>query len=262
LSLIIGRFGCIKGKRKTQGVYYTPAYITQYIVDVALGGYLRRQEAALRVEYALDRLSTRVTKKRQQIEVKFWEAYRAIIVKTRVIDPACGSGAFLIAAFEYLSREYERVNTAIAELKLGQRSVFDLNKTILNNNLYGVDLSPESVEITKLSLWLKTAERGKPLTDLNANIKAGNSIVNDPNIDARAFNWEAAFPDIFVAGGFDVVIGNPPYVRSNVLPDRVKIYLQDNYATSHGSADLYVYFYEQGLNLLKPGGITGDTYPT
>jgi hypothetical protein len=94
------KFDANKGKRKTQGVYYTPAYITQYIVDVALGGYLRRQEAALRVEYDLDNLSTRVTKKRQQNEVKFWEAYRAIIVQTRVIDPACGSGAFLIAAFE------------------------------------------------------------------------------------------------------------------------------------------------------------------
>ncbi len=168
-----------KGKRKTQGVYYTPAFITQYIVGVALGGYLSRKEQALRDRYQLEQIPNRATKQKRDAETQFWEAYRdEVLLKTRVIDPACGSGAFLIAAFDYLSREYERVNEALAALALasqtggkvasefvGQRSLFDLNKTILNNNLYGVDLSPESVEITKLSLWLKTAEQGNNTSD-------------------------------------------------------------------------------------------------
>jgi hypothetical protein len=151
-----------KGKRKTQGVFYTPAFITQYIVEVALGGYLKQREQEIRDRFQLEQIPKKNTKQRRETEIKLWETYRdEVLRKTRVIDPACGSGAFLIAAFDYLMREYERVNQAIAALELqgdggaefvGQRSLFDLNKTILNSNLYGVDLSPESVEITKLSL--------------------------------------------------------------------------------------------------------------
>lgn len=257
-----------KGKRKTQGVYYTPAFITQYIVDVALGGYLSRKEQALRERYELEQISNRATKQKRDAETQFWEAYRdEVLLKTRVIDPACGSGAFLIAAFDYLSREYERVNEALAALALasqtggkvasefvGQRSLFDLNKTILNNNLYGVDLSPESVEITKLSLWLKTAEQGKTLTYLDDNIKVGNSIVADPSVDSRAFDWQAQFSSVFADGGFDVVIGNPPYVRQELLTP-VKPYLQKHYESYDGVADLYTYFYEKGVKILKPEGL-------
>ncbi|MBD2546266.1 Eco57I restriction-modification methylase domain-containing protein [Planktothricoides raciborskii] len=253
-----------KGKRKTQGVFYTPAFITQYIVEVALGGYLKKQEQEIRDRLQLEQISPRATKKRQQAEIQFWETYRDEVLKqTRVIDPACGSGAFLIAAFEYLLREYERVNQALASLEIGgkkdaeivgQRSLFDLNRTILNQNLYGVDLSPESVEITKLSLWLKTAEKGKTLTDLDGNIKVGNSLVDDPEVAERAFNWQAEFPEVFADGGFDVAIGNPPYVRQELLSP-IKPYLQKKYQSYDGVADLYAYFYEQGLNILKPGGV-------
>jgi type I restriction-modification system DNA methylase subunit len=244
-----------KGKRKTQGVFYTPAFITQYIVGVALGGYLDRQEEALRDEFRLDKIPESYTRQRLKAEIDFWEAYRdRVLLKTRVVDPACGSGAFLIAAFDYLMRQYERVNEALAALKKGQYSVFDLNKTILNNNLYGVDLSPESVEITKLSLWLKTAERGKTLTYLDDNIKVGNSIIDDPQVDRNAFSWEQAFPKVFADGGFDVAIGNPPYVRQELLSP-FKPYLQAHYQCYDGVADLYAYFYEKGVNLLKPGGV-------
>jgi len=244
-----------KGKRKTQGVFYTPAYITQYIVEVALGGYLSRGEQALRDRFQLEQIPDRATRKKQDAEIQFWEAYRdEVLLQTRVIDPACGSGAFLIAAFDYLSRQYERVNQALAELKSGQRSVFDLNKTILNNNLYGVDLSPESVEITKLSLWLKTAERGKPLTYLDDNIQVGNSIVHDPQVTERAFDWQSAFSQVFAKGGFDVAIGNPPYVRQELLSP-IKPYLQQHYESYDGVADLYTYFYEKGLKILKPDGV-------
>lgn len=253
-----------KGKRKTQGVFYTPAFITQYIVEVALGGYLKQREQEIRDRFQLEQIPKKNTKQRREAEIKLWETYRdEVLRKTRVIDPACGSGAFLIAAFDYLMREYERVNQAIAALELqrddsaefvGQRSLFDLNKTILNSNLYGVDLSPESVEITKLSLWLKTAELGQSLTYLDDNIKVGNSIVDDPSVAERAFNWQAEFPDVFAVGGFDVVIGNPPYVRQELLSP-IKPYLQANYESYDGVADLYAYFYEKGVKILKSGGV-------
>ena len=244
-----------KGKRKTQGVYYTPEFITQYMVEIALGGYLKRKNQEIVDRLKLDLSSTaKMTKQRRSAEIQYWEVYRDVLIKTRVIDPACGSGAFLIAAFDYLYREYERVNKALAILEEGQRRVFELNKTLLNENLYGVDLSSESVEITKLSLWLKTAESGKALTYLDDNIKVGNSIVDDPTVTDRAFNWETGFPKVFADGGFDVAIGNPPYVRQELLLP-IKSYLQQNYEAYHGMADLYVYFYEKGLKILKPSGI-------
>lgn len=253
-----------KGKRKTQGVFYTPAFITQYIVEVALGGYLKQREQEIRDRFQLEQIPKKNTKQRRETEIKLWETYRdEVLKKTRVIDPACGSGAFLIAAFDYLMREYERVNQAIAALELqgdggaefvGQRSLFDLNKTILNSNLYGVDLSPESVEITKLSLWLKTAEAGQTLTYLDDNIKVGNSIVDDSSVAERAFNWQGEFSDVFAAGGFDVVIGNPPYVRQELLSP-IKPYLQAHYESYDGVADLYTYFYEKGIKILNSGGV-------
>jgi hypothetical protein len=253
-----------QGRRKTQGVYYTPAFITQYIVGVALGEYLERKEKALWEAMGIDQIRANAVRQRQRAEIQFWERYRdEVLTQTRVIDPACGSGAFLIAAFDFLNRKYEEVNERLAALKtedesgefVGQRSLFDLTKTILNQNLYGVDLSPESVEITKLSLWLKTAERGKTLTYLDDNIKVGNSIIADPAFDpAYAFDWAAAFPAVFASGGFDVVIGNPPYVRQELLTP-FKPYLQEHYATYDGVADIYVYFYEKGLNILRPHGI-------
>jgi hypothetical protein len=146
--------------------------------------------------------------------------------------------------------------------------LFDLDRQILQENLFGVDLNRESVEITKLSLWLKTASRDKPLNNLDRNIRCGNSLVEPPGSDApqalieafealpadiRPFDWREAFSDVLARGGFDVVIGNPPYVRQEALGP-LKPYLAQCYASYHGVADLYVYFYERGLELLAPGG--------
>jgi len=235
------------GQRKTQGVFYTPAFITQYIVKAALGTYLDRREEELRDRFGnLDDRST---------EIAFWQAYRdEVLLQTRVLDPACGSGAFLIAAFSYLSRQYDRVAQALSALEFEEENGLDRDETILTRNLYGVDLSPESAEITKLSLWLQTARPGKPLTDLDDRIKVGNSIVADAGFDGKAFDWEAAFPEVFASGGFDVVIGNPPYVRQELLSS-IKLYLQTHYESYNGVADLYTYFYERGVKLLKPDGI-------
>ncbi|WP_028084746.1 Eco57I restriction-modification methylase domain-containing protein [Dolichospermum circinale] len=242
-----------QGKRKKLGVFYTPAYITQYIVEVAIGGYLQKREDELRQRLKIGEFID--TAENQKREIEFWRSYRdEVLVKTRVLDPACGSGAFLIAAFDYFAGQYQRVNDNLRFLKYETLENIELDKTILSNNLFGVDLSPESVEITKLSLWLKTATQGKTLTYLDDNIKIGNSIINDAKITDLPFNWESEFSQVFADGGFDVVIGNPPYIRQELLSP-FKPYLQENYQTYDGVADIYIYFYEKGLNLLKPAGI-------
>ncbi|MDB9465124.1 Eco57I restriction-modification methylase domain-containing protein [Dolichospermum circinale] len=242
-----------QGKRKKLGVFYTPAYITQYIVEVAIGGYLQKREYELRQRLKIGEFID--TAENQKREIEFWRSYRdEVLVKTRVLDPACGSGAFLIAAFDYFAGQYQRVNDNLRFLKYETLENIELDKTILSNNLFGVDLSPESVEITKLSLWLKTATQGKTLTYLDDNIKIGNSIINDAKITDLPFNWESEFSQVFADGGFDVVIGNPPYIRQELLSP-FKPYLQENYQTYDGVADIYIYFYEKGLNLLKPAGI-------
>ncbi|WP_375417606.1 DNA methyltransferase, partial [uncultured Hymenobacter sp.] len=178
-----------QGKRKQDGIFYTPDYITRYIVGQAVGGWLRerRQEAGLDELPDLtdaDRASVRVnqtTKRlaiptpRVQQHLAAWEAYGQRLRTVRVLDPACGSGAFLNEAFGYLLREGQAVNAALAELRAGQFEVFDLDRHILQHNLYGVDLNPESVQITRLSLWLQTANPGRPLTALDHSIRCGNS---------------------------------------------------------------------------------------
>ena len=126
--------------------------------------------------------------------------------------------------------------------------------TLDSRLLRGVDLNEEAIEICRLSLWIKTAERGKALTSLDHTIRVGNSIVADRSVHPKAFDWQAEFPEVFGAGGFDVVVANPPYVRQELLGP-VKPYLQSAYEVYHGMADLYVYFYELGVRLLKPGGL-------
>ena len=133
---------------------------------------------------------------------------------------------------------------------------------ILENNIFGVDINEESVEIARLALWLRTAKVGRKLNDLSRNIKVGNSLISDPSV-ARdlAFDWEAAFPQVFAKGGFDVVIGNPPYVRQELLPILEKEWLIKNYQVGNGTADLYTYFYEKSLILLKEKGLLGFITP-
>ncbi len=131
-----------------------------------------------------------------------------------------------------------------------------MDREILAGNLHGVDLNPEPVEITKLSLWLKTAKRGKLLQDLEQSIKCGNSLIANKNEHGRAFDWKAEFPEIIARGGFDIVLGNPPYVRMETIKP-FKPYLEKHYAVSADRADLYAYFYEKGFELLRPGGRLG-----
>ena len=256
-----------KTRRKKEGAFYTPSFITRYIVEQALGGVVADRFEQLRAAqqkaakgaaktaladpqvYKLDEL----TKPARAALVAFWEAWQDELTTIRLLDPACGSGAFLIEAFDQLHATYEQSNDRLAELR-GHRTLFDLDRQILENNLYGVDLNEEAIEICRLSLWIKTAERGKALTSLDHPIRVGNSVVDDASVHPKAFDWKAAFPEVFERGGFDVVVGNPPYVRQEWLSD-YKPYLQSTYRAYHGMADLYVYFYELGLRMLKPGGL-------
>ncbi len=261
----------VSGKRKQEGVVYTPDGITAFIVEQTLGNYLNERREAARAAYldpkappgdvryraptATEKKSVKVRDAARLSEFLFWHRWREALSEIRVLDPACGSGAFLIAAFDVLDAEYRQVNEQIQAIT-GNPDLFDINREILNRNLYGVDLNPESIEITKLSLWLKTAQYGKPLQSLEARLRVGNSLIDDAAWTPRPFEWNAAFPEVMAAGGFDVVLGNPPYVRMERLK-AVKPYLEAHYTVAAERADLYCYFFELGVRLLKPGGRLG-----
>ena len=153
-----------------------------------------------------------------------------------------------------MARRYRDAVSALSEL--GVEIDFDIFDEIVTKNLFGVDLNPELVEITRLSLWLKTARREHRLQNLEATIQCGDSLIDDPAFTDRPFDWQAAFPDVFARGGFDVVIGNPPYVRMELLKPE-KPYLEEHYVVAADRADLYAYFFERGVRLLKQGGRLG-----
>lgn len=245
-----------EGKRKKTGVFYTPKHITRHIVETTIGNWLEDKKAELGY-YELPEIKEFWTTKGLSVNAKkhleFWKKYRDAVKNMKIIDPACGSGAFLIEAFDYLMKISEYIKEQIASFNIsGSYSLTeDITSSILLNNIYGVDLSAESVEITKLALWLKTADPSRPLENLDENIKHGNSVVDDKQIDENfAFNWKEEFREIFENGGFDIVIGNPPYVRQESIKE-IKPHLQKNYAVYTGVADLYCYFYELGYKLLK-----------
>ncbi len=274
--------------RKAGGVYYTPQYIVEYIVEQTIG---------------------------KLAEGKTPEE----VAQLKIIDPACGSGSFLLGAYDYLLKWHlkhytpefiklsevasdSNVVTKQREAAIRQRNKLPLTpegylttglkKQILLNNIYGVDLDTQAVEVTKLSLLLKCME-GETASSINAemrfgervlptldnNIKSGNSLIDldfyDTQIDfgedkkIKPFNWQQAFPDVFSPSlrgtkqsadarkvGFDAVIGNPPYVRQEMLSG-IKPYLQKKYKVYHGMADLYSYFFERGIALLNEIGLFG-----
>ncbi len=249
-----------KSRRKKEGIYYTPNYITKYIVENSLGKYLED----IRKELGEDDLPDLESATNVQTEgryrkriLKFYQYYEERVKQVKVLDPACGSGAFLNQAFDFLLDEYKEIHKRISDLVEGQTTIFDSDtyqREVLQDNLYGVDINEESVEITKLSLWLKTADSRKALPYLDDNIKCGNSLINDPEVAGdKAFDWNIEFPEIMERGGFDVVIGNPPYVRQEQLHD-FKDYLSIKYNAYNNSADIYCYFIEKGITLVKENG--------
>lgn len=256
--------------KKAGGVYYTPAYIVEYIVKQTVGKLI--------ADKSPDE-----------------------IAPLRILDPACGSGSFLLGAYQLLLDYHldwyvehlhaPQTRDRIYQSPKGWRLTTAEKKRILLNNIYGVDIDRQAVEVTKLSLLLKVLEDetqeslGKQLAlfqepalpHLDANIRCGNSLIGldyfveqlmpdaDETRRINPMDWAREFPGIMRNGGFDCVIGNPPYVRIQMMkewaPREVEIYKQKYAAASAGNYDLYVVFVEKGLSLLKPWGRLGFIVP-
>ncbi len=271
-----------EGKRNKDGIFYTPKYVTKYIVENSIGKYLEQKRIELgeqrlptltEEDYKTE-LKTKIINRKKVTEteyktnnlqkhIDFWKRYREVVKNIKVLDPACGSGAFLNEAFNYLHKVGTYINDKIIDLT-GEYSFFDLDKEILKNNLYGVDLNEESIEITKLSLWLKTANKYSLLTTLDNNIKCGNSLINDNEIEPdKSFDWNTEFKEVMNNGGFDVIIGNPPYVSTKSIPENHRQYYWNQYEELLISEiDLYeLFLYEFCKNKLKRDGILGFITP-
>ncbi len=264
--------------RKAGGVYYTPAYIVEYIVENTLGKLLAPDGS------------------KEPISIP-------AAAKLKVCDPACGSGSFLIVAYQFLldwhrDRYCEDVtkwskgkNATLYQAKGGEwRLTTAEKKRILLNNIHGVDIDAAAVEVTKLSLLLKVLEgetsqigqrdfikeRERILPDLANNIKCGNSLIgpdfyDSPEMDlldddaryhVNVFDWKSGFPEVFKQGGFDCVIGNPPYVRSRHLADHEKKYYAKRFETALYQPDLFAFFVENGSKNLAPQGRLGFIIPS
>ena len=293
--------------RKAGGVYYTPQYIVNYIVENTIGEMLRLRSA----------------------NDKTFDLYDH--PKLTILDPACGSGSFLVGAYSFLLDRYlesytdkKRLQKSLKNGLIYQvsentyRLSITVKQHILLHHIYGVDIDYQAVEVTKLSLLLKLMEDEntesadrlfkhsdvKLLPDLQNNIKCGNSLIgsdfyNDKNLSlfgkeemrkVNVFDWEKEFAEVFPSThstgsaqaplrertsskgksrsaslgsgvelknqGFDIIIGNPPYVRQETLGEEFKIYAKSHYKnTFAGTADLYVYFIEKSLSLLADNGL-------
>lgn len=276
-----------ESKRKTNGVYYTPEWVVERIVREALGG--RLTDIKRECGWNVDAFGNAATDNAEAID-----AYRERLAQVRVLDPACGSGAFLITALKFLLTEW-RVMQDLRRRVTGDVMVRDEDEVIrdvLRDNLYGVDINPASVEITRLALWLHTARGDRPLSSLEEHIRDGNSLIDERfwrgdvrlNLgDAEdrerinTFDWRDHFPEVFdgtPSEGFDVVLGNPPYVKlqnfRKAHPEMAE-YLRDGRPDSgfdgyesakSGSFDLYLPFIEKGIELLRPGGRLGYIAPS
>ncbi len=223
-----------KAHRKEQGIYYTPTYVVDYIVKNTIG------------ELAKDK----------KFDLK----------NIKVLDPACGSGSFLMKAFDYLVTLDKNRNGNIDQTKLDLSNViitYGRKIEILKNNIFGIDLDPKAVEIAQLNLLLKAAEKKHRLPTLQENIKVGNSLIDDQDVVGnRAFKWEEEFKDIMDKGGFDVVIGNPPYVFAREKIDtKQKEFFSKNYETSEYQLNTYILFIERAIKLLNENGLLGFIIP-
>lgn len=243
-------------KRKKDGVFYTPKYITKYIIDNTIGKLCIEKRAELEITDEIYQPAKQRSRKRLDNLVQ----YRNWLLEITIVDPACGSGAFLNQALDFLINEHRYIDELSAKYNKDTFVLSDVEKTILENNLYGVDLNEESVEIARLSLWLRTAQKNRKLNDLSNNIKCGNSLIDNPAVAGeKAFNWQTAFPKVFEKGGFDVVIGNPPYGAT--FNNEEKEFVSNKYYSYQYKFESYLYFYELGLQILKQNGFLSYITP-
>ena len=219
-----------KAKRKEEGIYYTPSYIVDYIVRNTVGELVKNKKTD--------------------------------VSKIKVLDPACGSGSFLIKTFDVLD-EYHSKKESYSQNKLdmsGTGTTYSTKLSILKDNIFGVDLDKQAVDIAQLNLLLKVAEKKRRLPILQQNIKNGNSLIDDPNLAGdKAFKWNEEFAEIMNDGGFDVVVGNPPYFKIFESDSINKT--EDYKEIKSGMMNASAVFINRSLKLIKNGGYLGMIVP-
>lgn len=219
-------------KRKKQGIYYTPRYVVNYIVKTTIDLFAEKQQRILK--------------------------------KIRILDPACGSGSFLLGALDYLiflDKGIEEYQKAKEEM-YGKGQISTEHFLHLKSSIFGVDLDPKAVEITQLNLLLRSTERKAKLPMLQENIKLGDSLLDNQKISEISWsNYENEFETIFANGGFDVIVGNPPYVDIKELSPSLVTHLFDKYNTVENRMNLYSVFVHKSLQLLADGGVFGFIIP-
>jgi len=224
--------------RKKDGVFYTPKFVTEYIINNTVAKLCEEKKEALKLFKEL-----KETKKNNENRRESLQAYIEYLNSLKIVDPACGSGAFLTACFRYLHSEHKWTQKELSKAGAGLFDNHDIDKQIIENNLFGIDINSASVGIAKLSLWLQTAKRDRPLSDLMGNIKCANSLIAD---------WDELFDF-----KFDVVIGNPPYIGEKGRKDifrPIKEAFKERYETN---ADIFYFFFMKSIDILKENGNFG-----
>ncbi len=259
-------------ERKKYGIFYTPEYITRYMVENTIGNFLEEKKKNIGIDKRNEFFDEEL-KNQFQLLLK----YKFFLSKITILDPASGSGAFLTQTFDFLLKEWKLIIEFLKKTKnllknskenkkifseindlLEDLQEWKIKKFILQNNLFAVDLNTESVEITKLGLWLKTANKYDSLAILN-NIKCGNSLIETKKIAGeKAFDWNDEFPEVMKNGGFDIILGNPPYGVNFKKEEKKYLNIFDNLVPDY---EIYYYFITRSLNILNKDAILSFIIP-